>query len=168
MSLTYHRVCDAAPVQEEAWMEQAVDLAVSNVDTGGGPFGAVVVRDGEILGQSGNRVTESHDPTAHAEIMAVRAACRRIEDFRLDGAVLVSSCEPCPMCLSALLWARVDRILFAADRHDAAAAGFDDLEFYRLLERPRSSWPVPVSQLALADATRPFHAWAARVDRIDY
>ncbi|MER5689774.1 nucleoside deaminase [Streptomyces sp. NPDC002205] len=154
--------------RDDAWMEQALDLAVRNVGAGGGPFGAVVVRDGVILGQSGNRVTDTHDPTAHAEIMAIRAACRTIQDFRLDGALLVSSCEPCPMCLTAILWARVDRVVFAADRHDAADVGFDDLEFYRLLERPRSTWALPVERLSHELARRPFEAWTAFSDRIDY
>ncbi|MEV7415133.1 nucleoside deaminase [Streptomyces sp. NPDC089919] len=154
--------------QERAWMEQALDLAAANVAAGGGPFGAVVVRDGLVLGRSGNRVTDSHDPTAHAEIMAIRAACRTLRDFRLDGALLISSCEPCPMCLTAVLWARVERVLFAADRHDAADAGFDDLEFYRLLERPRSSWTVPVARMSHEKAQLPFEAWSACADRIDY
>lgn len=168
MHLTQHRLTHAAPAQEHAWMEQAISLAVTNVGAEGGPFGAVVVRDGEVLGQSGNRVTESHDPTAHAEIMAIRAACRNIGDFRLDGALLVSSCEPCPMCLMAVLWARVDRVLFAADRHDAAAAGFDDLEFYQLLERPRATWSMPVTRLSHPRSTEPFATWTAHADRIDY
>jgi tRNA(Arg) A34 adenosine deaminase TadA len=154
--------------QEQAWMEQALDLAAANVAAGGGPFGAVVVRDGLVLGRSGNRVTDSHDPTAHAEIMAIRVACEKIQDFRLDGALLISSCEPCPMCLTAILWARVDRVLFAADRYDAATAGFDDLEFYRLLERPRSTWSVPVARMSHEKAQLPFEAWSAYADRIDY
>jgi guanine deaminase len=153
---------------EEAWMELALDLAVSNVGAGGGPFGAVIVRDGEILGSSGNRVTVSHDPTAHAEVMAIRVACRTIADFRLDGALLVSSCEPCPMCLTAALWARVERVVFAADRHDAAQAGFDDLEFYELLERPRSTWSMPVTRLRHQSQGRPFDTWTAFADRTDY
>ncbi|MDH6132930.1 guanine deaminase [Kitasatospora sp. MAA4] len=170
MSITQWPVVTQNPssAQEEAWMGLALDLAVENVGAGGGPFGAVVLRDGEILGQSGNRVTESHDPTAHAEIMAIRAACRTIGDFRLDGALLVSSCEPCPMCLTAVLWARVERVVFAADRHDAADAGFDDLEFYQLLERPRSTWSVPVTRLPHRRASRPFETWTSYADRIDY
>ncbi|HEX5294222.1 MAG TPA: nucleoside deaminase [Streptosporangiaceae bacterium] len=151
-----------------AWLERAVALAISNVATGGGPFGALVVRDGRILGQSGNRVTENNDPTAHAEVMAIRAACSAVGDFRLDGALLVSSCEPCPMCLGAALWSRVARVIYAADRHDAARVGFDDDEFYEMLDRPRLSWSVPVRHLALGSARQPFDAWSAAAERIDY
>jgi tRNA(Arg) A34 adenosine deaminase TadA len=153
---------------EETWMAMAIDLAVDNVDTGGGPFGAVVVRDGEVLGRSGNRVTSLLDPTAHAEVMAIRAACRRLGDFRLTGALLVSSCEPCPMCLTASLWARVERVVYAADRYDAARAGFDDLEFYRVLDQPPDDWVMPVRRVARPDATRPFTAWSACAARVDY
>ena len=115
-----------------------------------------------------NQVARTLDPTAHAEVVAIRAACRLIGDFRLTGCVLVSSCEPCPLCLSAALWARVDRVICAADRNDAAAAGFDDRAFYDLFEQPRASWPLPVVQLSTADRTQPFTAWLARTDRVQY
>jgi guanine deaminase len=170
MSITQQppAVSPTTSTREAAWMQMALDLAESNISAGGGPFGAVIVRDGEILGRSGNRVTLSHDPTAHAEVMAIRVACRTIGDFRLDGALLVSSCEPCPMCLTASLWARVERVVFAADRHDAADAGFDDLEFYELLERPRSTWSMPVTRLPHQGSRRPFDTWTAFAGRTDY
>src|SRR5579885_2837364 len=109
---------------DQQWLDEAVRLAAANVATGGGPFGAVVVRGDELIATGVNRVVPTLDPTAHAEVVAIREACQRVGDFRLTGCVLFSSCEPCPLCLSASLWARLDRVVFAADRDDAAAAGF--------------------------------------------
>ncbi len=106
-----------------------MDLATWNVGEGGGPFGALIVQDGVELGRGVNRVTRDNDPTAHAEVCAIRAACAAKGDFRLHGTTLFTSCEPCPLCLASALWARADRVTFAAERHDAARGGFDDLEF---------------------------------------
>ncbi|WP_353807213.1 nucleoside deaminase [Agromyces sp. SYSU T00194] len=150
------------------WLEQAVELAVENVGDGGGPFGAVVVRDGRLLAAGGNRVTRDLDPTAHAEVCVIREACRSIGDFSLAGATLYSSCEPCPLCLAAALWARVDRVVYAADRDDAADGGFDDREFYELFARDRATWDTPVEQLRTDGATTPFDAWHGKDDRTDY
>ncbi|MGQ0841708.1 nucleoside deaminase [Actinokineospora sp.] len=152
----------------EKWLDEAIRLAQDNVAAGGGPFGALIVRDGEVLARGVNRVTHDLDPTAHAEVVAIRQACATIGDFRLTGCVLVSSCEPCPLCLSAALWARVDQVLYAADRDDAALAGFDDREFYEVFARPRESWPVAVAQVRTGTETDPFTAWDARTDRVDY
>lgn len=152
------------------WLERAVRLALENVAAGGGPFGAVIVGpDGEVLGEGQNRVTRDLDPTAHAEVTAIRAACRALGDFSLEGATLYTSCEPCPLCLSAALWARLDRVVYAADRYDAANGGFDDSEFYALWDRPRSGWTLPVVEgLRVADDTAPFRAWLADDDRTAY
>ncbi|WP_395245974.1 nucleoside deaminase [Agromyces sp. MMS24-K17] len=158
---------DAAAV-DRAWLQQAVALAVENVEAGGGPFGAVIVRDGELLAIGQNRVTRDLDPTAHAEVSAIRAACRAAGDFSLAGATLYTSCEPCPLCLAASLWARLDRIVFAADRHDAAEGGFDDRAFYELFSRDRAEWETAVEELRIADAPAPFTAWIAKGDRVDY
>ncbi|HEX5120653.1 MAG TPA: nucleoside deaminase [Pseudonocardiaceae bacterium] len=152
----------------DSWLAHAVRLAADNVAAGGGPFGAAIVRGDELVATGVNQVTPTLDPTAHAEVVAIRAACRTLGDFKLTGCVLVSSCEPCPLCLSAALWARVDRVVYAADRNDAAAAGFDDRAFYDLFERPMASWPLPVAQLSTADRTQPFAAWLARTDRVQY
>jgi guanine deaminase len=152
----------------DSWLAHAVRLAEDNVAAGGGPFGAAIVRGDELVASGVNQVARTLDPTAHAEVVAIRAACRLIGDFKLTGCVLVSSCEPCPLCLSAALWARVDRVVYAADRNDAAAAGFDDRAFYDLFEQPRASWPLPVVQLSTADRTQPFTAWLARTDRVRY
>jgi tRNA(Arg) A34 adenosine deaminase TadA len=153
---------------DHAWLREAIDLATRNVAAGGGPFGAVIIRGGEVIATGTNQVTPTLDPTAHAEVVAIRAACQVIGDFRLTGCVLVSSCEPCPLCLSAALWARVDRVVYAADRHDAAAAGFDDREFHELFGRPRETWSLPVHQVSTGEDTTPFSAWLARTDRVDY
>ncbi|MFC8797499.1 nucleoside deaminase [Promicromonospora sp. NPDC057138] len=153
---------------DEAWLARAIEVASQNVADGGGPFGAVVVRDGVEVAAAGNRVTRDLDPTAHAEVVAIRAACRALNTFSLAGTTLYASCEPCPLCLSAALWARVDRVVFAADRHDAERAGFDDREFYELLARDRATWPNPVVEHRIARAGEPFEAWRAFTARIQY
>ncbi|MFI6424384.1 nucleoside deaminase [Promicromonospora sp. NPDC050880] len=158
-----------APVHDdEAWLLRAVEVAGRNVADGGGPFGAVVVRAGAEVAAGGNRVTRDLDPTAHAEVVAIRAACRALDTFSLAGTTLYASCEPCPLCLSAALWARVDRVVFAADRHDAERAGFDDREFYDLLARDRSTWPNPVLNRRIARAGEPFEIWRAHAARTPY
>lgn len=153
---------------DSRWLEAVVTLATDNVAAGGGPFAAVVVRDGAILAEGVNRVTRDLDPTAHAEVVAIRAACRVRDDHSLTGCVLISSCEPCPLCLAASLWARVDEVVYVADRHDAARAGFDDLAFYELFDRPRDQWPLPVLQRVTPSQAAPFDAWLAKTDRVDY
>lgn len=153
---------------DDHWLSWAVDLAVRNVAAGGGPFGAVIVRDGELVAAGQNRVTRDLDPTAHAEVTAIRHACATLQDFSLAGCVLYSSCEPCPLCLTAALWARLDRVVYAADRHDAARGGFDDREFYDLLERDRATWPTPVEHGPSPAPFAPFEAWLAHDDRTPY
>ncbi|MCE7007749.1 nucleoside deaminase [Kibdelosporangium philippinense] len=153
---------------EEEWLAQAVRLATDNVASGGGPFGAIVVRDGETIATGTNQVTPTLDPTAHAEVVAIRNACKAIGDFKLTGCVLVSSCEPCPLCLSASLWARLDRVIYGADRDDAAKAGFDDRAFHDLFNQPRETWPLPVYALRSEENFQPFAAWLAKPDRTEY
>lgn len=153
---------------DHAWLRASIDLATRNVAAGGGPFGAVVVRAGEVIATGTNQVTPTLDPTAHAEVVAIRAACQAVGDFKLTGCVLVSSCEPCPLCLSAALWARVDRVVYAADRDDAAAAGFDDREFHDLFGRPRDTWALPVERISTGADNAPFTAWLSHADRVDY
>ncbi|MFE0763380.1 nucleoside deaminase [Streptomyces smyrnaeus] len=154
---------------ERAWMEKAITLATDSVANGGGPFGALVAKNGEVVAIGNNQVTATLDPVAHAEVTAMRAACKELDTFSLEGCVLITSCEPCPMCLSSALWARVDRLVYSADRHDAAVAGFDDRKFYDLFEKkPESMWPMSVEQLDLPNRTAPFDAWLAKPDRIEY
>jgi guanine deaminase len=148
---------------------EAIRLARQGVRAGeGGPFGAVVVRDGAIVGRGCNRVTSANDPTAHAEIVAVRDACARLGTFRLDGCVVYASCEPCPMCHAALLWARADRVVYAATSADAAAAGFDDRRIREALRSPARTRPISVERVAHPDALVPFREWAAKPDRTPY
>lgn len=152
------------------YLSRAVTMAAENVANNGGPFGAVVVTaDGRAF-DGLNRVTESNDPTAHAEVTAIRAACSGLETFDLDGAVLYSSCEPCPMCLASALWARIDHVVFAADRHDAAAAGFDDAVFYNYFDTPVEQRSMPVRQMEPDGvvAAAPFDAWKANSTRVAY
>ncbi|MGW4243384.1 nucleoside deaminase [Nocardia sp. NPDC004722] len=160
------------PLQEleRAWLDEAIKLATTSVHKGGGPFGALIAKGSEIVAVGHNQVTATLDPTAHGEVSAMRAACKELGTFSLQGCVLVTSCEPCPMCLSSALWARVDRIIFAADRHDAAVAGFDDRKFYELFEtKPAGEdWPTTIERLELPNANAPFEAWLAKTDRIDY
>lgn len=153
---------------ETSWLAETIRLATENVADGGGPFGALVARGDEIVATGINRVTATLDPTAHAEVVAMRAACQALGTFSLTGCVLVSSCEPCPMCLSSALWARVDRIVYAGDRDDAARAGFDDRAFYELFDKPRESWHVPVVQLSTVDGCAPFTAWLENTTRVEY
>ena len=154
----------------QIWLDRAVDLAVENVGLDGGPFGAVVVRDGVVIGEGANRVTADLDPTAHAEVVAIRNACRQVGDFALMGATIYASCEPCPLCLASSLWARLDAVVFAADRHAAAAAGFDDAAFHALFDAAPDSgaWPLRRDHHPTARSEEPFDAWRARLDRTTY
>ena len=156
------------PVSEREWLDRAVAAAAENVLAGGGPFGALVVKDGELLATGVNQVTTTLDPTAHAEVVAIRSACQALQTFRLDGCLLVASCEPCPLCFSAALWARMDRVIFAADRNDAAEAGFDDRAFYEVFSSPPERWPLTLEQVPGEGSTLPFKQWTARADRVEY
>lgn len=152
----------------EAFIREVIRLAEANVRRGGGPFAALVVRDGEVLAVGTNRVTTDNDPTAHAEIVAIREACRRLGHFQLSGCDLYTSCEPCPMCLGAIYWARPARVFYAATRHDAARAGFDDALIYDELERPGPERRIPFIHVPDRDAWAPFQAWLDHPDRTPY
>jgi len=150
-------------------MRLAVDAAVGGVELGrGGPFGAVVVREGAVVATGVNEVTALNDPTAHAEIQAIRRACIVLGRFSLEGCAVYASCEPCPMCLGALAWARVDAVYFAATRLQAAAAGFDDVRFHDELGKPPAERALRVEHLPVAGAERPFAAWLRKADRVPY
>lgn len=153
---------------DEDALRRAIALAVENVAQGGGPFGAVVMRDGAIVGEGVNRVTRDNDPSAHAEIVAIRDACRRLGTFRLDGAVVYSSCEPCPMCWSAIQWSRAARLCFAAGQADAAEAGFDDAVFWREVAVPMAQRALPAGRLLAERGREPFSAWRAKADKTPY
>ncbi|WP_020564902.1 nucleoside deaminase [Methylosarcina fibrata] len=153
---------------DELFLQRAVEVAVENVEIGGGPYGAVIVRDGVLIASSGNRVTQDLDPTAHAEIMAIRLACRKLNDFQLKGCVLYTSCEPCPMCLGAIYWARLDKVYFACNRYDAAAADFDDSFIYDEISVSPLERKIAMVQLSLPDARLPFQVWSEKNDKIPY
>ncbi|MCW8919357.1 MAG: nucleoside deaminase [Gammaproteobacteria bacterium] len=143
-------------------------LGAVSVEQGGGPFGALVVLGGEVIGRGSNCVTLHNDPTAHAEVQAIREACQTMKDFSLAGATLYSSCEPCPMCLAASYWARLGRIVFAASRDEAAAIGFDDAEIYRQIALPHGERSLTMSQMELAEAAALFRQWREKEDKVIY
>jgi tRNA(Arg) A34 adenosine deaminase TadA len=154
---------------DESFLRRAIALSLENAHgTVGGPFGAVVVRDGRIVGEGVNRVTTALDPTAHAEVEAIRAACRALGTFDLRGATIYASCEPCPMCLAAILWARIDRMVYACSRADAAAAGFDDAWLYEQVALPVDARALPARRLLAEEGVRAFDAWQANPAKVAY
>jgi len=155
--------------QHAQWMNEAIALARSGMRIhGGGPFGAVVVANGQVIGRGSNQVTPTLDPTAHAEIVAIRDACRALQRFDLRGCVLYTSCEPCPMCLSAIYWARLDRVYFASTRKDAAGIGFDDDFIYQQIPLDLAARSLPMQKLPSPAAADLFSEWAAKPDKIPY
>jgi len=153
----------------EEFLQQAIDLAVNNAITGqGGPFGAVVVKDGQVIAASANGVTRTLDPTAHAEIMAIRMACKELNDFQLHGCTLYASCEPCPMCLGAIYWARMEKVYFGCTRHEAAAANFDDSFIYDEIAVPPSERRIAMLHLNLPNARQPFDLWMKNSLKVPY
>ena len=153
--------------QRNEYLEQAIRLAIRNVSDGGGPFGAVVVTPDGAVHEGVNRVTRDNDPTAHAEVVAIRRAAADTANFDLTGSVLYASCEPCPLCLSATLWARIGHVYYAADRHGAARAGFDDALFYEYFAGTRPEL-LPVEHTPLTASDSPFEAWRNYAGRVDY
>ena len=152
-----------------AFMEQAIALATENVTSGrGGPFGAVIVREGAVIATGANRVTELNDPTAHAEVTAIRNACAKLGTYQLQGCEIYSSCEPCPMCLAAIYWARCEAVYFGATAEDARDAGFDDAFFYAEMRRARGEREVPEVNLMRDEAQMSFEAWRVSPYKVDY
>lgn len=149
-------------------MQMAIDLSLENVDNGGGPFGAVIVKNGEIVATGVNRVTATNDPTAHAEVSAIRAACQKLGNFKLDGCTVYSSCEPCPMCLSALYWAGVKRICYGNTKADAKAIDFDDSFIYDQLELAREARSIKCDHFMRDNAIVAFRKWRDKADKIAY
>ena len=147
---------------------RSIELAVENVKRGGGPFGALVVRDGKVIGEGANSVTKEFDPTAHAEVIAIRMACRHEQQFHLNGCVLYTSCEPCPMCLAAAYWAHVSKIYYAATAEIAAAAGFADAFIYEQFRLPREERSIAMIQVPHVDVNRAFQDWNQQATKIDY
>ena len=155
--------------EDRAFLARAVALSREHMQAGeGGPFGAVIVRDGEVLAEGWNQVTSTNDPTAHAEVVAIRRACQAVDDFALSGATLYTSCEPCPMCLAAAYWARVSRIVFANTREDAAAIGFDDRLLYDEIPKPVGERLIPTLHAPNPEAEVVFAAWMRKPDKVPY
>ena len=150
------------------FMREAIALALENIRSGGGPFAAVIARNGEVVATGANRVTASNDPTAHAEIVAIRAACQKLRSFQLDHCELYSTCEPCPMCLGAIYWARPRHVFYASTAGDAAAAGFDDAFIYRELQAPPSRRLIGMTHLHYEEAQSVFRAWQANSNKTPY
>lgn len=156
-------------MDHEYFMQKAIELSEKGMqENRGGPFGAVIVKNGVIIGTGQNQVTSTNDPTAHAEVVAIRAACKTAGDFSLKGAYLYTSCEPCPMCLAAAYWARIDKIFFANSRSDAAAIGFDDSLIYHEVALPLNLRKLPILQLMCDKAFSIFAAWQEKQDKISY
>lgn len=155
--------------EDAKYLARAVEISRERMRANlGGPFGAVIVRNGQIIAEGWNEVTSSNDPTAHGEVVAIRRACREAGDFSLSGATIYSSCEPCPMCLAAIYWARIDRLVFANSREDAAAIGFDDAAIYDEVAKPIGARGIPTLHLPLDDARAVFREWQEKPDRIPY
>jgi len=155
-------------MNNEGFMREAVKLSLKNINEGGGPFGAVIVKDGEIIAKGTNRVTANNDPTAHAEINAIREATQKLGTFDLSGCQIYSSCEPCPMCLGAIYWARLDKIYFANTKIDARDIDFDDSFIYEELEKPIEKRKIPTKQILREEAIVAFEKWRAKEDKMEY
>ncbi len=150
-------------------MQEAITLAIEKMEAGeGGPFGAIIVKNGIVIGRGWNRVTSANDPTAHAEVMAIRDACQQLNTFDLSECEIYSSCEPCPMCLSAIYWARLDKLYFAATREDAAGAGFDDEYIYSEVSKPWKNRSLSTKKILSDEARVVFELWRRKSDRISY
>lgn len=169
IAMLYTFGLQTTPMTDQNYLRQAIALAREGMRRNeGGPFGAIIVKDGQIIGQGNNQVTSSNDPTAHAEVVAIREACRHLGNFQLAGCVLYTSCEPCPMCLGAIYWARPDRVVYACSRQDAASIQFDDDFIYRELPLPPAERSIPAEQDLRDEGFEVFKEWAAKSDKISY
>ena len=153
---------------QKKMMRKAIQLSVKSVESGGGPFGAVIVKDGKEVASGANQVTKKTDPTAHAEVTAIRKAAKKLNDFNLSGCEIYTSCEPCPMCLSAIYWARIDKIYYANTKVDAKAIGFDDSFIYEQLELPEKKRSIPVTKMLRDEAKKAFQMWQETEDKTEY
>ena len=150
------------------FMKRAIELSIESVNNGGGPFGCVIVKDEKIISEGSNKVTSSNDPTAHGEIVAIREACKSINNFSLNGCELYSTCEPCPMCLAAIYWARVDKIYYANTRKDAQKIGFDDSLIYSEFQKNIDKRKIPIIQMLRNEALKAFELWDKKIDKVKY
>jgi tRNA(Arg) A34 adenosine deaminase TadA len=150
------------------FMMRAIELSIDSVNSRGGPFGSVIVKDDKILGEGSNKVTSTNDPTAHGEIVAIRLACKNLNNFNLSGCDLYTSCEPCPMCLSAIYWAHIDKIYYANTRSDARKIDFDDSLIYSELTKKVDQRKIPMVQLMREEASKAFELWDKKIDKVKY
>ncbi len=150
------------------FMKKAIDLSVESVNNGGGPFGCIIVKDNKIISEGSNKVTSSNDPTAHGEIVAIRVACEKLNNFSLKGCELYSNCEPCPMCLSAIYWARIDKIYYANTREDAQKIDFDDSFIYSEFQKDINQRKISMFQMMRNEALKAFELWDKKKDKIKY
>ncbi|HNV95195.1 MAG TPA: nucleoside deaminase [Bacteroidales bacterium] len=157
-------MCD----QHNEFMSEAIRLSIDNIDTGGGPFGAVIVKDGKIIAKAANSVTKTNDPTAHAEVNAIRLAAKELGTFDLSGCEIYTSCEPCPMCLGAIYWAHLDKVYYANTKNDARAIDFDDAFIYEEIQRPMQERHTPFIQMMREEALAAFKKWQDKEDKIEY
>ena len=156
-------------MDHQKFMSEAVKSAIKSMhDNKGGPFGCIIVKDGKIIGRGVNKVTSTNDPTAHAEIIAIREACKNLDSFQLEGCILFTSCEPCPMCLGAIYWARPKKVYYGSNQKDAAAIGFDDEFIYKEIALPKDKRSIPFEQCARDIALEPFRQWKEKEDKIEY
>ncbi|MFK7772852.1 MAG: nucleoside deaminase [Saprospiraceae bacterium] len=157
------------PKDHKYFMQRAIDISRKGMESNdGGPFGAVVVKDGEIIAEGNNRVTSSNDPTAHAEVVAIRNACSALDTFQLDGCIIYTSCEPCPMCLGAIYWARPDKMFYACTKEDAARIGFDDDFIYKEINLKIEDRTIPTVQMMNAEGNEVFKLWETKADKTEY
>ena len=154
---------------DKYFMQRAIDISRKGMESNdGGPFGAVVVKDGKIIAEGNNRVTSSNDPTAHAEVVAIQNACTALDTFQLDGCIIYTSCEPCPMCLGAIYWARPDKMFYACTKEDAARIGFDDDFIYKELDLKIEDRSIPTVQIMNSEANEVFKSWETKEDKTEY
>ncbi len=153
---------------EKNFLRRAIELAKQSIQTSGGPFGAVIVKDGEIIAETSNSVTKDNDPTAHAEVNCIRMACKKLNTFVLEGCDIYASSEPCPMCFGAIYWAHIDRIFFAATREDAAWGGFDDDFIYKEIDLPRDKRKVPIVNALQDEGREVFAIWRSTENKTEY
>ena len=150
------------------FMQRAIELSINSVNTAGGPFGCVIVKENKIIAEGTNLVTLSKDPTAHAEVVAIREACKKLNTFNLNGCVLYTSCEPCPMCLSAIYWSRIDNIFYANTRDDAKKINFDDSLIYSEISKKNEEKKIKIKQIMRDEALKAFDLWDKKIDKIEY
>ena len=150
------------------FMKRAIELSIKSVNNGGGPFGSIIVKSDKIIAEGSNKVTSNNDPTAHGEIVVIREACKKLNNFSLDGCELYSTCEPCPMCLSAIYWARIDKIYYANTREDARKIDFDDSLIYTELQKNIDKRKIPMIQILRNEALKAFELWDQKKDKIKY